>query len=93
MHIQVSLAHLGPWLGGGAAPSPPPVEGPGGECLVWRNPMSLLRGAEYARLWTTARRAPLTYYDMNLTAQEHQAWFGCVGDVSVSRASLECDVL
>ncbi|XP_013170219.1 PREDICTED: protein ST7 homolog, partial [Papilio xuthus] len=37
---QMSLAHLGPWLGGGGA---------GG------------------------------YYDMNLTAQEHQAWFGRCG--------------
>ncbi|XP_068631407.1 protein ST7 homolog [Battus philenor] len=87
---QVSLAHLGPWLGGSAPPAgdgdsgagavaagaAPAASGTGGgECKVWRNPMSLLRGAEYARLWTAARRAPLTYYDMNLSAQEHQAWF------------------
>lgn len=39
---------------------------------VWRNPMALLRGAEYSRLWAAARRAPLTYYDMNLSAQDHQ---------------------
>ncbi|XP_035458776.1 protein ST7 homolog [Spodoptera frugiperda] len=70
---QVSLTHLGPWLGGGgAAPEPDAAE-----CKVWRNPLSLLRGAEYGRLWSAARRAPLTYYDMNLSAQEHQAWFGC----------------
>lgn len=31
--------------------------------------MSLLRGAEYGRLWGAVRRAPLTYYDMNLSAQ------------------------
>ncbi|CAG4938435.1 unnamed protein product [Parnassius apollo] len=101
---QVSLAHLGPWLGGGASATdgeegeagagagggagagPGPGAGLGAgsapagpapaECKVWRNPMSLLRGAEYGRLWTVARRAPLTYYDMNLSAQEHQAWFG-----------------
>lgn len=90
--LQVSLAHLGPWFGGGgAAPSPSPAEGAGGEGggeerLVWRNPMALFRGAEYARLWTMARRSPLTYYDMNLTAQEHQASFGCVGDVSARDA-------
>ncbi|XP_060801798.1 protein ST7 homolog isoform X2 [Amyelois transitella] len=70
---QVSLTHLGPWLGGGGAAEPEPP----GECKVWRNPMALLRGAEYGRLWTVARRAPLTYYDMNLSAQEHQAWFSC----------------
>ncbi|XP_052740539.1 protein ST7 homolog [Bicyclus anynana] len=70
---QVSLTHLGPWLSGAGATSPEPE---GGECKVWRNPMSLLRGAEYGRLWSAARRAPLTYYDMNLSAQEHQAWFG-----------------
>ncbi|CAH0725417.1 unnamed protein product, partial [Brenthis ino] len=69
---QVSLTHLGPWLGGGAAAG----AGADAECKVWRNPMSLLRGAEYGRLWAAARRAPLTYYDMNLSAQEHQAWFG-----------------
>ncbi|XP_039749874.1 protein ST7 homolog [Pararge aegeria] len=68
---QVSLAQLGPWLGGGAAGAEP-----AGDCKVWRNPMALLRGAEYGRLWSAARRAPLTYYDMNLSAQEHQAWFG-----------------
>ncbi|KAL0833108.1 hypothetical protein ABMA28_001218 [Loxostege sticticalis] len=51
--------------------------GAAAECKVWRNPMALLRGAEYGRLWTAARRAPLTYYDMNLSAQDHQAWFSC----------------
>ncbi|RVE54047.1 hypothetical protein evm_001170 [Chilo suppressalis] len=69
---QVSLAHLGPWLGGGDSET-----GATTECKVWRNPMALLRGAEYGRLWTAARRAPLTYYDMNLSAQDHQAWFSC----------------
>ncbi|CAH0407452.1 unnamed protein product [Chilo suppressalis] len=69
---QVSLAHLGPWLGGGDSEA-----GATTECKVWRNPMALLRGAEYGRLWTAARRAPLTYYDMNLSAQDHQAWFSC----------------
>ncbi|KAI8424512.1 hypothetical protein MSG28_002975 [Choristoneura fumiferana] len=95
---QVSLAHLGPWFaggdepnsgagngsgGGGAPPGPAP-----GECKVWRNPMSLLRGAEYARLWAAARRAPLTYYDMNLSAQEHQAWFGVSGPGADAPAEL-----
>ncbi|XP_047026138.1 protein ST7 homolog [Helicoverpa zea] len=69
---QVSLTHLGPWLGGGGG-----GDADAADCKVWRNPLSLLRGAEYGRLWSAARRAPLTYYDMNLSAQEHQAWFGC----------------
>ncbi|XP_032512886.2 protein ST7 homolog [Danaus plexippus] len=68
---QVSLNHLGPWLGGNGDGDPLDLK-------VWRNPMSLLRGAEYGRLWGAVRRAPLTYYDMNLSAQEHQAWF-CSG--------------
>ncbi|KAI8424514.1 hypothetical protein MSG28_002977 [Choristoneura fumiferana] len=50
--------------------------------------MSLLRGAEYARLWAAARRAPLTYYDMNLSAQEHQAWFGVSGPGADAPAEL-----
>nr|XP_034830002.1 protein ST7 homolog [Maniola hyperantus] len=70
---QVSLTHLGPWLSGAGDAG---AEAEAAECKVWRNPMSLLRGAEYGRLWSAARRAPLTYYDMNLSAQEHQAWFG-----------------
>ncbi|XP_050343392.1 protein ST7 homolog [Nymphalis io] len=73
---QVSLTQLGPWLGGNSSQATEPE---GGDCKVWRNPMSLLRGAEYGRLWSAARRAPLTYYDMNLSAQEHQAWFGSGG--------------
>ncbi|XP_052753533.1 protein ST7 homolog [Galleria mellonella] len=82
---QVSLTHLGPWLGGGGTGAESEGGGGGGvgatsgpaEYKVWRNPMSLLRGAEYGRLWGAARRAPLTYYDMNLSAQDHQAWFSC----------------
>lgn len=80
----MSLTHLGPWFGGGSLPSAPAGvsggSGGSGGC-VRRNPAALLRGAEYARLWTMARRAPLTYYDMNLTAQEHQACFGATGEV------------
>ncbi|XP_048007569.1 protein ST7 homolog [Leguminivora glycinivorella] len=83
---QVSLAHLGPWFAADEpAGAPPPMPQ---ECKVWRNPMALLRGAEYARLWAAARRAPLTYYDMNLSAQEHQAWFGVPGADSPCEAAL-----
>ncbi|VVC88276.1 unnamed protein product [Leptidea sinapis] len=71
---QMSLVSLGVWAGCSGAGGPAP--GADGECKVWRNPMSLLRGAEYARLWSSVRRAPLTYYDMNLSAQEElaRAW-------------------
>lgn len=50
--------------GRGEAGDEPPDEGADGEGgAVRRNPLAPLRGAEYARL------GPLTYYDMNLSAQ------------------------
>ncbi|XP_044010799.1 protein ST7 homolog [Aphidius gifuensis] len=50
------------------------------ECKVWRNPMNLFRGAEYQRFFWTTNKEPLTYYDMNLSAQDHQTFFTCDGD-------------
>ena len=47
------------------------------ECKVWKNPMSLMRGAEYSRLTSTNNKEPLTFYDMNLSAQDHQTFFAC----------------
>lgn len=42
--------------------------------------MSLLRGAEYSRLNAENGRDALTFYDMNLSAQDHQTFFTCEYD-------------
>ncbi|XP_072336257.1 suppressor of tumorigenicity 7 protein homolog isoform X4 [Scyliorhinus torazame] len=88
---QVSVSHLRPLLGAvdNNSPSVHFTASNGeaesnrqnvSECKVWRNPLNLFRGAEYSRYTWVTGREPLTYYDMNLSAQDHQTFFTCDTD-------------
>uniref|UniRef100_A0A671KET2 Suppressor of tumorigenicity 7 protein-like n=1 Tax=Sinocyclocheilus anshuiensis TaxID=1608454 RepID=A0A671KET2_9TELE len=90
---QVSVSHLRPLLGGvensSSAGLFSSVNGDTeprtnvAECKVWRNPLNLFRGAEYSRYTWVMGKEPLTYYDMNLSAQDHQTFF--LGDTQQLR--------
>lgn len=85
---QVSLNHISPWFAGEVDD-----DGVGGgqaipECKVWRNPLNLFRGAEYQRFYWAGGNEPLTYYDMNLSAQDHQTFFTCECDTGKAEYEL-----
>nr|VZI44566.1 unnamed protein product [Spirometra erinaceieuropaei] len=83
---QISLTHIYPLLGGAdeendceSVDSAAPYSNPQ-DCKVSRNPYSLFRSAEYQKVMKEFGKDPLTYYDMNLSAQDHQTFFTCEAD-------------
>lgn len=94
---QISLNHISPFLsenGNAAAATTTAVQtndqngnGSSFECKVWRNAFNLFRGSEYQRYFLATSQEPLTYYDMNLSAQDHQTFFN--SELDVGKADYE----
>ncbi|KAG5679231.1 hypothetical protein PVAND_008811 [Polypedilum vanderplanki] len=79
---QISLNHISPFLSSENSQNGD-QNGNGqfaGELKVWRNSFNLFRGAEYQRFFFATGKEPLTYYDMNLSASDHQNFFTCSND-------------
>jgi tetratricopeptide (TPR) repeat protein len=78
---QISLNHISPFLSASSENLPNNDSSNGQfELKVWRNPFNLFRGAEYQRFFFATGKEPLTYYDMNLSASDHQTFFTCSTD-------------
>eukprot|EP00794_Sanderia_malayensis_P007017 gene7017-7802_t len=80
---QLSLSHLGPFFGIDELQQ---LQNMKTECKMWRNPMNLLRGAEYQRLKWTLGLEPLTSYDISLSIKDHLSLFTCEIDSDVTKA-------
>lgn len=85
----MSLNHISPWFNGDTDDETSTTNNqPVPECKVWRNPLNLFRGSEYQRFYWAAAKEPLTYYDMNLSAQDHQTFFTCECDAGKAEYEL-----
>jgi len=94
---QLSISHLAPLLG--LKFDQQNIKQLIAECKVWRNPMSLLRGAEYQRLKWTLNLNALSKYDLKLSEKDHLSFFTCnldqtnwrPGDFTMLKAWKETD--